>query len=66
MKYQIYLNKETSTILNEIAEQLGKKSSTLIKEFLEKTFAMAIDTLGDKKGELQNLWKEKPSSKTGF
>jgi predicted DNA-binding protein len=64
MKYQIYLNKETSTILNGIADQLGKKPSTLIKEFLEKTFAMAIDTIGDKKGEM--LWKEKPSSKTGF
>lgn len=35
MKYQIYLNKETSILINELAEQRQMKQSTLIKELLE-------------------------------
>lgn len=35
MKYQIYLNKETTTFINKLAETSGKKAPTLIKELVE-------------------------------
>lgn len=54
MKYQIYLNKTTSEMLNEIARQLDKKPSTLIKEFIENSFTMAEKTIGEEKGDLSN------------
>lgn len=46
MKYQIYLQKDVSAMINAIAEGLNKKPSTLIKEMLESNFRNAYkDTL---------------------
>lgn len=41
MKYQIYLQKDVSDIINAIAQGLHKKPSTLIKEMLESNFRTA-------------------------
>lgn len=41
MKYQIYLQKDVSDIINQIALGLNKKPSTLIKELLESNFRTA-------------------------
>lgn len=35
MKYQIYLNKETSDFISKLAEKEGKPSATIIKTFVE-------------------------------
>lgn len=35
MKYQIYLNKDTSILINELAEKSNSKPNTYIKKFLE-------------------------------
>lgn len=35
MKYQIYLNKETSIIVNELASKNNDKPNTYIKKFIE-------------------------------
>ena len=35
MKYQVYLNKETSAFINKLAETKGKKPNTCIKELME-------------------------------
>lgn len=35
MKYQIYLNKETSMIINELAQKDNSKPNTFIKKFVE-------------------------------
>ena len=35
MKYQIYLNKETSILFNKLAEKSDKKPATVIKQLLE-------------------------------
>lgn len=35
MKYQIYLNKDTSILINELAEKNNSKPNTYIKKFLE-------------------------------
>jgi len=46
MKYQIYLQKDVSDIINAISEGLNKKPATLIKEMLESNFRNAYkDTL---------------------
>lgn len=42
MKYQIYLAKDVSEVLNAISEGLNKKPSTLIKELLEDNFRRGI------------------------
>ena len=41
MKYQIYLQKDVSDIINAVATSLNKKPSTLIKEMLESNFRNA-------------------------
>jgi hypothetical protein len=41
MKYQIYLNKETSELINKIAEREGLKPSTTIKRLLESVYNAA-------------------------
>ena len=41
MKYQIYLNKDTSEIINAIAQKEGRKPASLIKEFMEEFFVIA-------------------------
>lgn len=38
MKYQIYLSKEVSEIINGIAKAEKKKPASFIKEFLETSF----------------------------
>ena len=52
MKYQIYLNKETSELINTIAINEKKKPATLLKNLLEVFFesAMKAKELSDKKG----------------
>lgn len=35
MKYQIYLKKDTSTLVNNLAEKNGEKPATFLKKFLE-------------------------------
>lgn len=47
MKYQIYLNKETSELLNSMAEQLKMKPSTFIKAFIEGSFNTLISMKED-------------------
>lgn len=41
MKYQIYLQKDVSEIINAVAQSLNKKPSALIKEMLESNFRTA-------------------------
>ena len=43
MKYQIYLQKDVSDIINKVAQFEGKKPSTLIKELLEDNFRTAYN-----------------------
>ena len=45
MKYQIYLNKESSDYINAIAEHENKKPNTLIKELLESMLRIAVNTI---------------------
>lgn len=42
MKYQIYLQKDVSEVINTVATHLNKKPSTLIKEMLESNFRIAM------------------------
>lgn len=41
MRYQIYLSKDVSDIINAISLGLKKKPNTLIKELLENNFRTA-------------------------
>jgi len=41
MRYQIYLSKDVSDIINSISKGLSKKPNTLIKELLESNFRTA-------------------------
>lgn len=54
MKYQIYLQKDVSDIINKVAKFEGKKPNTLIKELLEQNFRTAQEqankVLEEKKG----------------
>lgn len=43
MKYQIYLNKETSAFVNLFASQNNMKPSTVIKQIVEETYKKAFD-----------------------
>lgn len=57
MKYQIYLQKDVSDIINAISKSYGKKPSTFIKEMLESNFRKAYaDAM--KTGVLKNGRKE--------
>lgn len=42
MKYQIYLNAQTSRVINGLAEKEGKKPATLCKEVLETLIQTAL------------------------
>lgn len=59
MKYQIYLNKDVSNIINKIAEFEGKKPSTLIKQLLEENFTTAL-----KQAERLKKWPSNKRKKT--
>lgn len=41
MRYQIYLSKDVSDIINTISQGLNKKPNTFIKELLESNFRTA-------------------------
>lgn len=51
MKYQIYLNKETTEVINTIAKASNTKPSTFIKDFIEECFNFTKKTLGTDKIE---------------
>ena len=44
MKYQIYLNAETSEIINKMAEKDQKKPATFIKQMIESIMRVAKQT----------------------
>jgi len=41
MKYQIYLNKDTSILINELAEKNGQKPASIIKQLVEGCMRIA-------------------------
>lgn len=43
MKYQIYLNKDTSRVIERIAEVEGVKANTLIKKIVESIIFKASE-----------------------
>ena len=43
MKYQIYLQKDVSELINGIARALNKNPSTFIKTYLEDTFRQSAE-----------------------
>lgn len=43
MKYQIYLQKDVSEIVEELSKNLNTKSSTLIKQMIEDTLRSAYE-----------------------
>lgn len=47
MKYQIYLNKEISDIINALAKAEGKKTNTFIKDFVEHSFEAVKTAMDD-------------------
>lgn len=47
MKYQIYLNKETSILFNKLAEKSDKKPATVIKQLLESFARLSQPMEGD-------------------
>lgn len=44
MKYQIYLNKETSILINELAERNQEKPASIIKQLVEGFMRIAKAT----------------------
>lgn len=63
MKYQIYLNKETSEIINKCAQKDGKKPSTFIKQMLESLFRIAKSSAIALEKESQLYGNGQPQSK---
>lgn len=57
MKYQIYLNKETTEKINLIAQLLEQKPSTTIKNLLEKSLGEMIPPTI--KGEITAILSDK-------
>lgn len=53
MKYQIYLNKESSDYINIIAKHENKKPNTLIKELLESMLKVAIATAEETNNQIK-------------
>lgn len=54
MRYQIYLDKETSEIINTCAEHDNQKPATLIKQLLESMFHLAKATEEQTRKDFQN------------
>lgn len=48
MKYQIYLQKDVSEMINQIAKALDQLPSTFIKTYLEDTFRQSAQLATDK------------------
>lgn len=46
MKYQIYLKKDVSEVINTISKVSNQKPATFIKEFIERCFDFTAETLG--------------------
>jgi len=53
MKYQIYLNKETSDFINYVSEQEEIKSATLIKRLVEDMVSITLATKKETEKALQ-------------
>lgn len=51
MKYQIYLRKDISEFIEACSKVEGISPATFIKNFVEKSFSYAMDTLGETKAE---------------
>ena len=55
MKYQIYLNKETTELINYLAQKTNMKPSTFIKRMVEGGVKASREIAKDKiEGELTN------------
>lgn len=54
MKYQVYLNKETSILINDLAERNNLKPNTFIKTFMEKFMKIYSATNDQLERELSN------------
>ena len=57
MKYQIYLDKETSDFINGASEQEGIRPATAIKRIVESIVRVTIATKQATEKELQNVKK---------
>lgn len=55
MKYQIYLNKETSDIVERIAKASNKKGASVIKEMFESMLRISKNTAEQLDRELEIL-----------
>ena len=58
MKYQIYLNKETSEIVEKIAKASNRPSATVIKELFEGMLRISKSTSDQLDRELEQLSKK--------
>ena len=59
MKYQIYLKKDTSNLVNQLAEKNGEKPATFIKKFLESFMRIYSATEDQLKKEIMNDYGDK-------
>lgn len=59
MRYQIYLSKDVSDIINAISQGLEKKPNTLIKELLESNFRNAYADILKQQGVSTNEHTQK-------
>lgn len=55
MKYQIYLNKDTSTLINDLAQKNNQKPATLIKQLVEGCMRIASATKEATENELKGI-----------
>lgn len=58
MKYQVYLNKETSKVIERIAQVEGTKANTLIKKIIEGLISKASETALSMTKDIFSLRKE--------
>lgn len=54
MKYQIYLNKDTTAFIEKIAERTGRKPASVIKELIESFYILGKPVEEKIAGELNN------------
>lgn len=64
MKYQIYLNKETSDIVERIARASNKKSARVIKEMFESMLRISKNTAEQLDRELKLLKESQNGTST--
>lgn len=66
MKYQVYLNKETSHFIELVAEQEGKKPNTVIKGFIEGLYKAGMMEADRLEAEMKaQMLKEAESNGNG-